>query len=221
MSSIKALEYKSESKGKLFKSWEISHIWLLQIEKTTHKIEYLTFKWSKNRKIFSDSVEIFSSVKDSSNFSFTFYSSSHLFTVTESSNSVQLYIDGLNFSVLYKRQAGSFVEFDDREERCEFPFILKKTSDFSKSGRDLQDWEAKAKNFRLVPREISLDFIREKVDIRPHLHRTASSTFAEAPASAVISPRATITGSDCQLALSVNVKMKKRQKKKPINFFLF
>lgn len=220
MSNIKALDYKIESKGKLFKSWEVCHLWTLQIDKTIHKIEFITFKWSKIRKVISDSIEIFSNTKDSSNFSFTFYAASHLFTVTESSNSIHLYVDGLNFSILYKRQAGSFMEFEEKEEKFDQPLVLVQNSRGSDVSRQLKDWESKAKNFRLLSREIPTDAVREKVDIRPNLRKTAASTFIDPLSS--LSPRATLAGSDTKLQISASYKSKsKKQKKKPINFFLF
>ena len=98
--------------------------------------------------------------------------------------------------------------------------VLVQNSRGSDVSRQLKDWESKAKNFRLLSREIPTDAVREKVDIRPNLRKTAASTFIDPLSS--LSPRATLAGSDTKLQISASYKSKsKKQKKKPINFFLF
>jgi hypothetical protein len=212
MSGIaQAIDYKTEFVGKYFKSSATKHLWMVRIEEKTHKIELVTYKWKAKRKIMKDNSLIFQSFKTHSEFSHSFYISSHLLTVTEKSSHVDLHIDGLSFLVLVSRKSDYFLSSDEKNQHI-CPLILKFHSTFTENSQSFKGWEGKAKNFRLIQREIPGHVLREKVNIRPTLHITRSST---------VSPDSHLAASNLGIFESFpSFTSKKRLKRRVMNFFL-
>lgn len=209
---IKALDYSSEHIGKYFKSSSTIHQWLIQIDKKSHQISYITYKWKAKRKILTDNILIFQSFKSHPEFSHTFHLSSHILTITEQGPSIDLHIDGLSFSILNSRQAGSFISIDEKED-LQYPLILKLHSTYSEKGKIQTDWEAKARPYRLKDHEFIKTQLRERINILPRLHLTTSSTLSAVSIVATPSP------SRLQSQIS-SLAHKKRPKRKIMNFFL-
>lgn len=212
---IKAVDYQILNIGFIFKSIKKTHLWIVEIDRVLYKIEFVTSKFSKERKVFVDSESLFVGLKGSE-FSFTFYQASHILTITENSRLVDLHIDGFPFSVISKRQAGSFVQFSEVEDQLN-PLVLVEYSMNAEKKRDLDGWEKKARNFRIVQREVPLGVCREKIKIRPR----AVGGFIK-PLSVEPSPRSTQVSSPSALSVPINhaIRSKRRKNKKTMNFFL-
>ena len=209
---IKALDYSSEPIGKYFKSSSTKHQWLIQIDKKSHKISYITYKWKAKRKILTDNFLIFQSFKSHSEFSHSFHLSCHILAITEQGSTIDLHIDGLSFSILNSRQAGSFISIDEKDD-LQYPLILKLHSTYSEKPKTLTEWELKAQAFRLKDQEFNPAQLRERINIFPKLHLTSSSTLAAASIVPTLSP----THLQSQVS---SLALKKRPKRKIINFFL-
>jgi len=212
---IKAVDYQILNIGFIFKSIKKTHLWLVEIDGVLYKIEFITSKLSKERRVLVDSEPLYVGIKGSE-FSFTFYTASHILTITENSRLVDLHIDGFPFSVISKRQAGSFVQFSEVEDQLS-PLVLVEYSMFAEKEKDLNEWEKKARNFRIVQREVGKGVCREKIRIRARGVNGLSK-----PVSVEPSPRSTQVSSPSALSVPIGhaIRSKRRKNKKSMNFFL-
>lgn len=147
-------------------------------------------------------------------FSFSFFRVNHILTVTENSDFVDLHIDGFPFSVISKRQAGSFVECQQRDDLLN-PMILTDFSTVSGEDKEPSDWEKKAKNFNKTPRSFPSGLSREKLKIK------AFSASPYKNLSLEPSPRSTQVSIPSPLSHSLAhaAHSRKKKSKKTMNFF--
>jgi hypothetical protein len=218
LGSIQALEYTKENIGSAIKSFKVLHIWKVQVDNKYNVIELIICKWRKKKTVKANKEIILENSSNIKGFSYTFHLSSHIFTITECPKGIDLHIDGLSFMVLYKRQAGSLFPIQD----CEDPHgpINSKWESVLTDARPAQeDWEKRARNYRLRSRTIQEGTLREKVLIIPRSTKPSRFSYDYSPRSTLLSthfrtPRPESTQSNTLIGF------KKRKKRRIINHFL-
>lgn len=224
--NIKGLEYKVEKIGKTFKSLKSSHLWTLEIDKETFNVSFVVYRLRKTRKVLLNETEVFCGQKEKLDFSYSFHIFLHIVTVTEGAKGVDLYVDGLSFIILHKQKSGPFMHIEETKENSSItPIRLRESVFSSEAPKETEQWEQKAKNFRLKPRDIPLGLIREKVPIIPNKkirdELNFSFTSDQYKSYSPTSPKSINPKVYRQLSIKASKPSKKKVvSKKNINFFL-
>ena len=224
--NIKGLEYKVEKIGKTFKSLKSSHLWTLEIDKEVFRVSYVVYRLRKTRKVLLNKTELVCGQKEKLDFSYSFHVHMHIVTVNEGARGVDLYVDGLSFMILHKQKSGPFVHIEETKESSSLsPIRLRESVFSSDTTKEVGQWEQKAKNYRIKPRDIPLGLIREKVPITPKkkVIDELSLSFASEQYKSYSPPSPQSINPELYRQLSVKGTKPSKKKvvsKKNINFFL-